>query len=206
MKNKWLASTELEGDSVTLIPLTTSDTEGLIEAVKDGELWKLWYTNIPKPESMGAYITKVIKEKENGYALPFVVIHNATNKIIGSTRLCNADSENFRVEIGYTWYAKSFQRTAVNTECKLLLLSHAFERLNAIAVEFRTSWHNQPSRKAIERLGAKQDGIIRNHRKLPDGSYRDTVIFSIIDSEWLAVKTGLQFRLNNTYKRFENLG
>lgn len=205
-KGNWLYNVDLIGDEVSLIPMMQNHERGLSEAVDDGELWKLWYTNIPKPDSMGGYITKLIKEKENGYALPFVVIHNATNKIIGSTRLCNADSENFRVEIGYTWYAKSFQRTAVNTECKLLLLSHAFEQLNAIAVEFRTSWHNQPSRKAIERLGAKQDGIIRNHRKLPDGSYRDTVIFSIIDSEWLAVKTGLQFRLNNTYERFENLG
>lgn len=125
----------------------------------------------------------------------FAVIDNATQKIIGSTRYCNADAINKRIEIGYTWYAKSFQRTGINTECKYLLLTHAFETLNVIAVEFRTHWHNQASRTAIARLGAKQDGVLRNHQKSAEGVYRDTVVFSIIDLEWSAVKTNLQFKM-----------
>ncbi|MFT6925217.1 MAG: RimJ/RimL family protein N-acetyltransferase [Psychromonas sp.] len=124
-----------------------------------------------------------------------MAIDNSTNKIIGTTRFCHADVVNQRVEIGYTWYAKSYQGTAVNTECKYLLLSYAFEQLSAIAVEFRTHWHNQVSRNAIARLGAKQDGVLRNHQKMVDGSYRDTVVFSIINHEWLAVKSGLSYKL-----------
>ena len=125
-----------------------------------------------------------------------MVIDNATQKIIGSTRYCNADMLNKRVEIGYTWYAKSFQRTGINTECKYLLLRHAFEALESIAVEFRTHWHNQASRAAIARLGAKQDGILRNHQKNTQGGYRDTVVFSIIDQEWPGVKKGLEYKMN----------
>jgi len=128
-------------------------------------------------------------------SLPFVVIDNDNGKIIGATRFCNASADSRRVEIGYTWYSTSYQRTSVNTECKLLLLTYAFEALDAIAVEFRTHWHNEKSRKAITRLGAKQDGVLRNHSIQADGAYRDTVVFSIINLEWPTVKKSLQFKL-----------
>lgn len=131
-------------------------------------------------------------------AMPFVVRdirHGQPGRVVGSTRFFNVDAANRRLEIGHTWYAKSVQRTAVNTECKLLLLTHAFETLGCIAVEFRTHWMNHQSREAIARLGAKQDGVLRNHQRMPDGSYRDTVVFSIIESEWLTVKRHLQYKL-----------
>lgn len=199
IKNKWLTKELLKGNIVTLVPIKLQHAKGLSEAVNDGELWKLWYTNVPHPDSIEIYIREILAEHENGHSLAFTVSHNSNNKIIGCTRYCNVDNQNHRLEIGHTWYAESHQRTAVNTECKFLLLSHAFESLNAIAVEFRTSWHNLNSRKAIERLGAKQDGIIRNHRKLPNGGFRDTVIYSIIESEWPAVKASLMFRLNEKF-------
>ncbi|MFQ3261695.1 GNAT family N-acetyltransferase [Reinekea sp.] len=191
----WFKDVVLESNSVTLSPLRTEHAEALVSAASDGNLWELWYTSIPNKESVGDYIRAALAEKEQGLALPFVVIDRASGKIIGSTRFCHADIGNQRVEIGYTWYSKSFQRSSINTECKLLLLSHAFETLDAIAVEFRTHWHNQASRNAIARLGAKQDGILRNHQKTPEGLYRDTVVFSIINLEWTAVKTSLQHRL-----------
>ncbi len=124
------------------------------------------------------------------------MVDKANQKVIGSTRFCTADSKNQRVEIGYTWYSKSYQRSSVNTECKLLLLTYAFEILDTIAVQFTTHWHNQASRAAIARLGAKQDGVIRNHQKMPNGGYRDTVIFSIINSEWPVVKQSLLHKLD----------
>lgn len=192
---KWLNDVELLGTSVTLIPLARSHADALVDAATDGELWKLWYTSVPNADSVHAYIDFAFSEKEFGRALPFVVICNDTRKVIGTTRYCNADGKNQRVEIGHTWYAKRYQRTAVNTECKLLLLAHAFEQLDAIAVEFRTSWYNHASRTAIARLGAKQDGVLRNHQKLADGSYRDTVVFSIINQEWPAAKNNLLFKL-----------
>lgn len=194
---KWLYDVELVGTSVTLVPLARNHAEALVNAAADGELWKLWFTGVPNTETIHAYIDFAFSEKEYGRALPFVVICNDTRKIIGTTRYCNADSKNQRVEIGHTWYAKRYQRTAVNTECKLLLLTHAFEQLDAIAVEFRTSWYNHASRTAIARLGAKQDGVLRNHQKLPDGSYRDTVVFSIINQEWPAAKNNLLFKLGS---------
>ncbi|KXI30418.1 GNAT family N-acetyltransferase [Paraglaciecola hydrolytica] len=193
----WLAAVELQGKNVTLVPLTSDHAAALVDAASDGELWNLWYTSVPRENSVKSYIEFALAQQNLGRALAFVVIENASQKIIGSTRFCNADPANRRVEIGYTWYAKSFQKTVVNTECKHLLLSYAFEALQAIAVEFRTHWHNQNSRNAIARLGAKQDGILRNHQVMADGSYRDTVVFSIINSEWLAVKAGLVFRLNS---------
>jgi RimJ/RimL family protein N-acetyltransferase len=168
----------------------------LIEAATDGELWKLWYTFIPDAESTEKYVNEALSAQHDGTALPFVVFHHESQRIIGTTRFCHVDNQQQRVEVGYTWYAKSFQKTAVNTECKYLLLSHAFETLQAIAVEFRTHWHNHASRAAIARLGAKQDGVLRNHQKNADGSYRDTVVFSIIDHEWLIVKKSLQHKMN----------
>ena len=196
--NSWLKIAELKGKSVTLLPLKTEYTEALTKAASDGELWNLWFTNVPDKESVSSYIDFALSEQSVGRSLPFVVVNNATQEIIGTTRFCNADALNQRVEIGYTWYAKSFQRTIVNTECKYLLLEHAFENLSAIAVEFRTHWHNFASRNAIARLGAKQDGVLRNHQMLPNGSYRDTVVFSIINQEWYAVKASLSFKLRES--------
>lgn len=191
----WLKEIELESTTVKLIPLKEEHADALVEAASDGELWDLWYTSVPNHETVQNYLAMALETKKQGLSMPFVVVDKATGKIIGATRYCNADSENQRVEIGYTWYAKSYQRSAVNTECKLLLLQHAFESLDAIAVEFCTHWHNQASRQAIAKLGAKQDGILRNHKRMPDGSYRDTVVFSIINQEWLAVKNHLTHRL-----------
>ena len=192
----WLYDTVLEGAHVKLIPLTESHADALVTAASDGELWELWFTSVPSKDNVSGYIAFALEEKKAGRSLPFVVINKATEEIIGSTRFCNADTRNQRVEIGYTWYAKSFQKTAVNTECKYLLLSHAFEELSAIAVEFRTHWHNHGSRAAIARLGAKQDGVLRNHQKDAHGRYRDTVVFSIINQEWPAVKMGLEYKLS----------
>lgn len=192
---KWLFETTLVGKFVTLLPLKNQHAGALVEAASDGQLWKLWYTSVPNEDSIHSYIKQALLEQQEGRSLPFVVVDNATQKIIGATRFCNADSVNQRIEIGYTWYAKSYQRTPVNSECKYLLLNHAFTRLSAIAVEFRTHWHNHASRHAIARLGAKQDGVIRQAQKLNDGSYRDTLVFSIINSEWLAVKSNLSFKL-----------
>ena len=197
MKKRWIEPVTLTGSKVILEPLSLEHLDGLISAVKDGELWKLWFTSIPSPEKAEEYIKTALDMRENAGAMPFIVRDRESNKIIGCTRYFNVDEVNQRLEIGYTWYSESYQRTAVNTECKYLLLSHAFEKLDAIAVEFRTHWHNHKSRAAIARLGAKQDGVLRNHQRTADGSYRDTVVFSIINLEWTAVKQSLMFKLNN---------
>jgi RimJ/RimL family protein N-acetyltransferase len=167
----------------------------LRRAAADGELWRLWYTSVPAPDKTGAYIDAALKMREDLGAMPFAVRDNAAGDIVGCTRYFNVDAANRRLEIGHTWYATHAQRTAINTECKLLLLTHAFEKLKCVAVEFRTHWFNHASRDAIARLGAKQDGVLRNHQILPDGSYRDTVVFSIIENEWPAVKGHLTFLL-----------
>lgn len=195
MSNSWLYPTTLSGKIVTLIPLAREHSDALLNAASDGELWNLWYTSVPNNTSVDAYLNQAFKDQEAERALLFAVVDNNTQKIIGTTRYCNVDNLNQRLEIGYTWYAKSFQRTGVNTECKFLLLSHAFETLNTIAVEFRTHWHNQASRTAIARLGAKQDGVLRNHQKSADGGYRDTVVFSIINQEWPSVKKNLVYKI-----------
>lgn len=191
----WLKDVELESENITLTPLTMAHADALVNAAMDGELWKLWFTSVPNAETISDYIATALEQKDKGLSLPFVVIDKASGEVIGSTRFCNADPINQRLEIGYTWYSKTYQKTSCNTECKLLMLNHAFETLDAIAVEFRTSWHNQASRTAIARLGAKQDGVLRNHQKMPNGGYRDTVVFSIINSEWLSVKENLTFKL-----------
>lgn len=193
----WLNKTVLESDSVKLEPLRAEHADALAEAAADGELWSLWYTFVPDASQVADYIQQALTEQDKGRALPFVVVDKSSGKVVGSTRFCNADPRHQRVEIGYTWYARRYQRTALNTECKLLLLRHAFESLQAIAVEFRTHWHNQASRAAIARLGAKQDGVLRNHQKMPGGGYRDTVVFSILNSEWATVKTSLKYKLAN---------
>jgi RimJ/RimL family protein N-acetyltransferase len=186
----------LKGEHATLEPLGTGHEAGLRDAASDGELWRLWYTSVAPPDQIGEYIARALDMRERLGAMPFAVRHNATGNVVGCTRYFNVDAANRRLEIGHTWYSKRVQRTAVNTECKLLLLTHAFEVLGCIAVEFRTHWFNHASRVAIERLGAKQDGVLRNHQLLPDGSKRDTVVFSIIDGEWPAVRRHLKFLLD----------
>lgn len=187
----WLSCPKIQGKYVTLEPLSVDHVDELKEAVLDGESWKLWYANVPSPELMADYVDKAISEAKCGN-VAFSVRCNNTNKIVGTTRFYGVDAKNKRVMLGYTWYSSSVRRTPINTECKLLLLNHVFEEHSAIAVEFRTHFFNQGSRKAIERLGAKQDGILRNHQVLDDGSFRDTVVYSIINSEWPAVKNNLQ--------------
>jgi len=192
---RWIEPVTLKGDYATLEPLSMEHASELGEASKDGELWKLWFTGVPSPETAEAYVKDALELFEKHTAMPFIIRENKNGKAIGSTRFCNIEEHSKRAEIGYTWYAKSYQRSPINTECKLMLLSYAFEQLDAIAVEFRTHWHNQASRNAILRLGAKQDGVLRNHQKMEDGSYRDTVVFSIINHEWSSVKNGLKFKL-----------
>lgn len=169
--------------------------EEIGKASEDDDLWKLWYTAVPSPETAEAYVAVALEMYKKRTGLAFVIRDNKSDLIIGRTRFCNIDEKNQRAEIGYNFFAKSYQRTPINTECKLMLLTHAFEQLDAIAVEFRTYWHNQASRSTIARLGAKQDGVLRNHQKMSDGSYRDTVVFSIVNHEWLSVKNGLTFKL-----------
>jgi RimJ/RimL family protein N-acetyltransferase len=187
----------LTGRHAILEPLSHEHHEGLVEATRDGELWKLWYTWVPSPEGMRAEIDRRLGLQKSGSMLPWTVRTPANRKIIGMTTYMNIDAEYRRVEIGSTWYAKSVQRTALNTECKLMLLTHAFESLACIAVELRTGFFNFQSRRAIERLGAKQDGILRNHMRYADGSLRDTVVFSIIAIEWPGVKQHLSFKLRD---------
>jgi RimJ/RimL family protein N-acetyltransferase len=196
----WLQPVSLQGEHVRLEPLQAEHAAALNYAVNDGELWRLWYTAVPARNGVDAYIATALAERDAGDSLPFVV-RDANGTIVGSTRYCHVDAKNRRLEIGYTWYAARVQRTALNTEAKLLLLGHAFEALDCIAVEFRTNWFNVRSRAAIVRLGAKQDGVLRNHMLMPDGTYRDTVVFSIIASEWPAVRRNLQFKLEEAARR-----
>ncbi len=190
----WLEPLTLEGPHARLEPLTRAHHDGLVEAVKDGELWNLWYTHVPAPEKMAAEIDRRLGLQTAGSMLPFTV-KQPDGTIAGMTTFMNVDAVHKRVEIGSTWYRKAVQRTPLNTQCKLLLLQHAFEKLNCIAVEFRTSFFNHPSRTAIARLGAKQDGILRSHQVAANGTLRDTVVFSIIASEWPAVKAHLTYKL-----------
>lgn len=190
----WVQPVALRGKHVALEPLALEHVAGLQAAATDGELWKLWYTSVPSPDQAQAYVEKALALRDAGLAMPWAV-RDGTGEIVGSTRYGNVDAENRRVEIGWTWYAKRVQRSGLNTEAKLLLLTHAFETLGCHAVEFRTNWFNHASRNAIARLGAKQDGVLRGHMRMPDGSYRDTVVFSILASEWPQVKRHLQFKL-----------
>ncbi len=190
----WLDPVALAGPHARLEPLSHAHRDGLAEAVRDGELWRLWYTSIPAPDRMAAEIDRRLGLQEAGTMLPFTVF-DADGRIAGMTTYMNVDAGNRRVEIGSTWYAKRAQRTPLNTQCKLLLLTHAFEALGCIAVEFRTHVFNHQSRRGIERLGAKQDGILRSHQIGPDGALRDTVVFSIVAAEWRTVKAHLTFQL-----------
>lgn len=193
----WIQSICLKGKEINLIPLEHSHKKSLIEAASDGDLWNLWFTSVPSETDVDNYLSKALCEgvsDNNNQA--FAVFHIETNKIIGSTRYCNIDSDTKRLEIGYTWYSKSFQKTNINTECKLLLLEYAFEKLNCVAVELRTHGFNHNSQRAIERLGAKKDGILRNHKYDKTGKLRDTVVYSILAEEWPGVRQNLEFKLN----------
>ena len=191
----WTQPVTLSGKHVRLEPLAREHAAGLRAASADGELWRLWYTHVPTPEGVDEYIDTALRGQEAGTDLPFVV-RDGAGEVVGSTRYCHIEQANHRLEIGYTWYAQRVQRTALNTEAKRLLLGHAFDTLKSIAVEFRTNWFNHPSRAAIARLGAKQDGVLRNSSRHPDGSLRDTVVFSIIESEWPTVRQSLDFQLS----------
>lgn len=185
----------LRGEHATLEPLSLAHEADATEAVKDGELWQLWYTAIPRPERMRAEIERRLGLQAQGSMLPFAV-RDASGRMVGMTTFMHIDATHRRVEIGSTWTAKSAQRGPLNTECKLMLLTHAFEQLSCIAVEFRTHFFNQQSRRAIERLGAKLDGVLRHHQVGPNGTLRDTCVYSIVASEWPTVKAHLRFQLD----------
>jgi len=191
----------LQGSHVHLEPLRGTHHDDLVVAVRDGELWNLWYTAVPTAEGMAAEITRRLNLQTQGSMTPFAVMDPATGRAVGMTTYMNIDATNRRVEIGSTWYRRSVQRGALNTEAKRMLLGHAFETLNCIAVEFRTHFFNHASRRAIERLGAKLDGILRNHQinnhPLAQGALRDTCIYSILASEWPSVKTHLDYQLQH---------
>lgn len=191
----------LSGQHVTLLPLSMAHHDDLLEATQDGALWTLWYTSVPSPEQLAGEIARRLELQEKGSMLPFSVWHRGLGKVVGMTTYMNIDASNRRLEIGSTWYRQAVQRTAVNTECKLLLLRHAFETLGCIAVELRTHVHNRQSRAGIERLGAKLDGILRNHQlnlhPAAEGSYRDTCVYSILPGEWPAVRANLLHRLRS---------
>ena len=191
----FLEPVTLRGQNATLEPLAPSHVEEAIEAVRDGDMWQLWYTAIPSPEKMQAEIERRLGLFDKGLMQPFAV-RTPGGQFAGMTTFMNVDAANRRVEIGSTWYRSSLQRGGLNTECKLLLLGRAFGQMDCIAVEFRTHFFNHQSRRAIERLGAKQDGILRSHQVAPDGSLRDTVVYSIVASEWPTVRTHLQYQLS----------
>jgi len=189
-----LAPVTLTGLHATLVPLSPDHADALAAAARDGELWKLWYTTVPSPEGMAREIDRRLGLLAAGSMLPFTVL-DASGVPAGMTTYMNVDAAAPRVEIGSTWYAARVQRTALNTDCKRMLLTHAFETLGCLAVELRTHVLNTQSRRAIERLGAKLDGVLRNHMRMPNGTLRDTVVYSIIDSEWPTVRAHLTWQL-----------
>lgn len=191
----WILPVTLSGAHAALVPLSAAHHDQLVEAANDGELWKLWYTSVPSPDGLRSEIERRLDLQTEGSMLPFTVIEKSSDLAVGMTSYMHIDAENRRLEIGSTWYRARVQRTAINTECKLLLLTHAFEVLNCIAVEFRTSFFNQASRRGIERLGAKLDGILRSHMIHSDGSLRDTCVYSIVACEWPAVRSHLKWQL-----------
>ena len=184
----------LTGRHASLVPLERSHEAALAAAARDGELWRLWYTAVPSPEGMAAEIERRLGLWERGSMLPFTV-RDADGRIVGMTTYMNIDSVHRRVEIGSTWYAVGAQRGPLNTECKRMLLARAFDTLGCIAVEFRTHRLNTQSRRAIERLGAQLDGMLRAHQRSADGSLRDTAVYSIIAAEWPTVRTHLDWQL-----------
>lgn len=185
----------LSGQHVTLVPLSPEHRAPLAEAVRDGELWRLWYTNIPSPDDMEAEIARRLGLRSAGSMLPFAVLDGPDGQPVGMTSYLNIDTAGPRVEIGATWYAARVQRTPLNTEAKLLLLAHAFDRLGCLAVEFRTHFMNHASRRAIERLGARMDGVLRHHQRMRDGTVRDTCVYSVTAPEWPTVRSHLSWQL-----------
>jgi RimJ/RimL family protein N-acetyltransferase len=194
MNAPWPDPVTLTGAHATLVPLKNEHAEALAQAVRDGELWRLWYTVVPPPERMAAEIERRLALRDAGSMQPFTVL-DRDGVPVGMTTYMNIDPIHRRVEIGSTWYAARMQRTPLNTECKRLLLGHAFEALACIAVEFRTHRFNHPSRRAIERLGAQLDGILRNHQRATDGTLRDTAVYSITADEWPTVRSHLDWQL-----------
>ena len=186
----------LEGHGVRLEPLTKEHSAALRDAAADGRLWELWFTSVPEPDRTDSYIAQALEGQAAGHMLPFAVRELGSNKIVGSTRYHDVIKAASRVEIGWTWYAKSWQKSHVNTACKLLLLGHAFDALDCKVVGLRTDNFNFASQRAIEALGAKKDGVIRHHWPRRDGSVRDSVMYSIILSEWPGVKRHLELRLS----------
>jgi RimJ/RimL family protein N-acetyltransferase len=185
----------LEGNGIRLEPMTPAQQSGLAEAVADGRLWELFYVATPHPDGMATYIADALKGQADGHMLPWVVRDVASLRVIGSTRYHDVVSDIDRVEIGYTWYGQRWQRTHVNTTCKLLLLGHAFDTLGCKVVGLRTDGMNFRSQRAIEALGAKKDGVLRHSGKRKDGSARDTVMYSILAHEWPDVRRHLEARL-----------
>ena len=192
-----LQTVSLQGNGLTLEPMTRDHAHGLMQACADGELWKLWFTSVPKPDeaAVGRYIEQALEGFKAGHMLPWVVRDGASGDVLGTTRYHDVLAAASRVEIGYTWYAQRCQRSHVNTTCKLLLFAHAFETLDCKVVGLRTDNFNFRSQRAIEALGAKKDGVLRHHAPRPDGTVRDTVMYSVLASEWRDVKRHLEFRL-----------
>lgn len=193
------APVTLEGNGVTLVPLTLEHTAGLEKAAADGELWQLRVTSVPEPGTAQAYIETALKGQEEGHMVPFAIVQQSTGDIIGTTRYHDILAPVARLEIGYTWYAKRWQRTHVNTTCKLLLLQHAFQHLGAGVVGWRTDNFNYASQRAIERLGARKDGVLRHHALRRDGTVRDTVMYSLTAGEWPEIEKHLQYQLSKRH-------
>jgi RimJ/RimL family protein N-acetyltransferase len=193
--SRWIQPITLEGRHVRIEPLALSHHDELVAAAADGELWNLWFTSVPRPEGMREWMEAALAQREDAGAMPFVIRRAEDDRLVGATRYFNVSAPNRRLEIGHTFYSRSAQRSAVNTESKLLLLTHAFEVLDCLGVELRTHFMNRESRRAIERLGAKLDGVLRAHMVMPDGSLRDTCVYSIIAHEWPAVRNNLTHRL-----------
>ncbi|HZH06802.1 MAG TPA: GNAT family protein [Lautropia sp.] len=193
---RWIEPLTLQGHHVSIEPMTAVHRDEIEAAAADGALWNLWYTSVPDPQGLEGWMAVALKQREEAGAMPFVIRRKSDSKVVGATRYFNVAAENRRLEIGHTFYSRSVHRTAVNSETKLLLLRHAFETLNCAGVELRTHFMNHQSRSAIERLGAKLDGILRCHQIMPDGSLRDTCVYSIVAHEWPAVRNHLTFRLS----------
>lgn len=195
MAGPWTDQPVLEGRHILLRPMVRSDGSAIVDAASDGKLWELFYTVVPGPESINAYLDRAEREQGWGRIMPFAVIEKASGDLVGATRYMRMNAPHRRLEIGTTFYASRVQRTPINSEAKLLLLTHAFESMNCVCVQFRTDHFNFASQRAIERLGAKRDGLIRNHQII-DGRVRDTVLYSILANEWEGVKRNLQMRLS----------
>ncbi|MGI9409698.1 MAG: GNAT family N-acetyltransferase [Hyphomicrobiaceae bacterium] len=191
----WPEPVGIDGNEVSVVPLTQEHHDDLVEAAGDGELHRLWYTMVPAPHEVGAEIERRLAQQAAGTMVPFAIVERPSAKAVGMTTYMNIDAAHRRLEIGSTWYRRSVQRTGLNTECKFLMLRHAFEEIDCIAVEFRTHFINYQSRRAIERLGAKLDGILRNHMIMANGTLRDSCVHSILNSEWAMVKANLLWQM-----------